>query len=242
MEYENVMIWENTSRDWWNENGKVRMLHRLNKIRVPYIKDLILSTISVNNKRTDLKDLKLLDVGCGAGILSEALAKQKANVTGIDQGDALMQVARAHAATNNEIKDLINYRLDTIEDHAQTNQGQYDAVVASEVIEHVENPASFLKACVQATKPGGSIFVTTINKTLKARLIALIFYEDIVRIIPKGAHQYEKFISPQDVSQILAGNGCCIKDITGLTYSYIRGSWRVVSNSNVFYALHAIKK
>uniref|UniRef100_A0A336MRW7 CSON005449 protein n=1 Tax=Culicoides sonorensis TaxID=179676 RepID=A0A336MRW7_CULSO len=165
------------SYDWWNPSGRVKGLHSMNALRVPFIRDGLISAGVIPKSKINapnvLENIKILDVGCGGGILTEALGKLHAQVTGLDPGVDLLKVAKAHLALDKDLESRVEYVAETIEDHAKANVEKYDVVVISEVIEHVTEKEEFVKACIKALKPGGSIFVTTFNRTMMSWLFAV---------------------------------------------------------------------
>lgn len=216
-------------------------LHAYNRIRVPLIRDGLISTGSVSedkiNKTNVLEGVKVLEVGCGAGILTEALGKLKANVTALDPSDTLLATARDH------LKDKlnVNYCNETIESHAQANREKYDAVVASEVLEHVVDQKSFIKACVETLKPGGSIFITTFNKTQASWFAGIIMAEHVLNLVPKNTHDWNLFISPTEVENILKDLNCSTALVHGMRYEFWRNTCVWTDYTGVNYALHAVK-
>lgn len=218
-------------------------LHAFNQIRVPLIRDGLISTGVIAedkvNKTDVLQGMKILEVGCGGGILTAALAKLRANVTALEPSEKLLSTAHHH------LKDVQNINVkfigDIIENHAVGNQGKYDAVVASEVLEHVVDQKSFLKACVDTLKPNGSIFITTFNKTQASWLAGIIAAEHILNLVPKNTHDWELFISPGEVENILKDLNCSTVLVHGMRYEFWRNTCVWSSYTGVNYALHAIK-
>ncbi|KAK9880490.1 hypothetical protein WA026_011731 [Henosepilachna vigintioctopunctata] len=199
-----VQFFNKFSSEWWDETGPLKPLHSFNKLRIPFIREGLIQNGSIDknyiNTSTILTGLKIIDVGCGGGILSEPLAKLGAKVTGLDMTDEALKVAKHHAKINNVHN--VAYLKSSIEDYAIENEEKYDAVVASEVIEHVENKEEFIQACVKCIKPGGAIFITTISKTLVAEIFA-IGVAEYIGVVPKGTHEIDKFIQPHDLQRIL---------------------------------------
>ncbi|XP_076254980.1 ubiquinone biosynthesis protein COQ3, mitochondrial [Rhynchophorus ferrugineus] len=230
------------SDEWWNEYGPTRGLHSLNKLRIPFIRDGLINESSVNttdiNTSTPLKGLYVLDVGCGGGILSECLSRLGANVTGIDANPDIIGLAQKHAEKNSL---NINYCFGTIENHHQEKGVLYDAVVASEIIEHVSEKEEFIKSCANCLKPCGSLFVTTINKTFLANILAVCVAENLLQVVPKGTHQHEKFISPTKLQRLLEDNDIQTKLIHGMAYNVFTNWWYWTSDTSVNYALHGVK-
>lgn len=230
--------------DWWNTRGQWKVLHTMNQVRVPFIRDGVLSpgTKVKQNVRSEpnvLAGVKILDVGCGAGILSEALAKLGADVVALDPAENLIEAANAHLLKQKGLK--LTYGTDLVQDHAAVNKEKYDVVVASEVVEHVVDKKHFLKACVDAVKPGGSIFITTLNKTWSSWLFGIIGAEFILRLLPMHTHTWDQFISPQDVSKILKENNCTTVRIQGWANEFYRNKFQYQDSTHIMYGLHAIK-
>lgn len=216
----------------------------MNQVRVPFIRDGLISPGKVNaskiTKSNVLKGFKILDVGCGAGILSEALASLGADVVGLDPSEDLIATAKEHIADQEHLK--LEYRCELIEDHAAVNKEKYDAVIASEVVEHVVDKKPFLKSCVEALKPGGSMFVTTLNKSWWSWICAIVFAEYILGLLPKKTHIWEQFISPEDVGSILNEFGCQTLVVKGFRYEFFRSVFKIQDGYGVEYGLHSVKK
>lgn len=231
--------------EWWNQTGPMIALHSLNQIRVPFIRDGLISTGAVDDKYKNtsksLQGLHLLEVGCGAGILTEQLARIHAKMTSIDPGSEVIDVAQNHVQQNEDLASRITYRNESIELHCIENQQKYDAVIVSEVLEHVNNKAKFLENCLDTVKPGGSIFITTFNKTFYSWLGAVVVAENLAKLVPKGTHDWEQFISPIDVQRILDQLNCSTILLNGFEYEFWRDTWKWTRSSNLSYALHAVK-
>lgn len=231
------------STDWWDPLGPMKGLHAYNRLRVPLIRDGLIAAGSVTdkniNKSNVLAGINVLEVGCGCGVLTEALGKLKANVTALDPSETILEAAREHLKRS----DLpnISYLCETIENHAQNNREKYDAVVASEVLEHVPDQKSFLKASVETLKPGGSIFITTFNKTQASWFAGIIAAEHVFNLVPKNTHDWNLFISPAEVEHILNDLNCSTVLVHGMTYEFWRNTCTWSSYTGVNYALHAVK-
>jgi polyprenyldihydroxybenzoate methyltransferase / 3-demethylubiquinol 3-O-methyltransferase len=212
----------------------------MNQIRVPFIRDGLISTnkvIASNvNKPYVLKDLNILEVGCGGGILTENIANLQANVIGIDPSHELIETAK----TNSKNKSA-TYICETIETHAENNPEKYDAVIASEVLEHVPDQKSFLNSCVASLKPGGSIFITTINKTQASFIFGIVAAEYILKLLPAGTHSWDQFISPEEVSKILKNVNCSTILVHGFRYEFWSNTFEWQDYAGINYALHAVK-
>ncbi|KAL0122767.1 hypothetical protein PUN28_007457 [Cardiocondyla obscurior] len=231
----------NLANLWWDE--KKNSLHAFNPLRVQFVKDgLINAGVKLQNSDLPLKELKLAEIGCGGGILTEALAKLGAQVTGIDPSIELINIAQSHVKLNHDLSKRVNYINTTIEDFVQNEKETYDAVISSEVLEHVASPELFLKECTKIVKPGKSIFITTINKTLTSLLSTILLNEYILHNIPRGTHQWNKFISPQEVQRLLEKYDCQTKLIQGIRLNSFTKQWFITSKTSTFYALHAVKQ
>ncbi len=206
---------------WWDPEGEFRPLHDLNPVRLRFIKQH--ATISAK---------KILDVGCGGGILSESMAREGAKVTGIDVADKALTVARLHAM---ESQVELDYQNTTAEEHVLTHSGKYDVVTCLELLEHVPKPASLVEACAQLVKPGGKVFFSTINRNPKAYALAVIGAEYIMRLLPRGTHDYKKFIKPSELAQWARHSGLNLIEQAGMHYNPVLRSASLVRNVDVNY-------
>ncbi|XP_064473714.1 ubiquinone biosynthesis O-methyltransferase, mitochondrial-like [Ornithodoros turicata] len=233
---------------WWHPDGEFRALASMNALRVPMVRDGLLQTMKLpepegsasGNTFRPLEGFRILDVGCGGGLLSEPLARLGARVTGIDPTPGSIDAARKHADLDPDIRDCVQYEAVEIE-KLMGRPDKFDAVVASEVIEHVQNFSHFVKSCVDLTKDGGSLFFTTINRTALSLIFAKVAAEYILRIVPAGLHDWNMFLPPQQLQEALESNGCFVRLIHGTFYNPLTNSWSWVKNSSITYALHAIK-
>lgn len=212
---------------WWDPNGPQKALHALNPARLGYVAE-----------RTTLADAAVLDVGCGAGLLSEAMAQVGARVTAIDLAPNLLKVARLHGL---ETGIKVDYRETAVEDLAEASPAAFDAVTCMEMLEHVPDPASIIQACARLLKPGGRLFVSTLNRTPAAFALAIVGAEYIARVLPKGTHQYRDFIKPSELARWLRSAGLDLEDVSGLLYEPWRNSARIVSRTDVNYLACARK-
>ncbi|XP_032294716.1 ubiquinone biosynthesis O-methyltransferase isoform X2 [Drosophila virilis] len=233
--------------DWWNKTGQMAALHAMNEIRVPLIRDGIVARGNVKahyiNTTKVLSGQRILDVGCGAGLLTEQLARLGAHVTGIDLGEELIKAARVHLANcSPELSDRVEYKMEPIDQHAKGNCECYDVLILSEVLEHVDDKVALLSSCVQTLKPGGSIFITTMNKTLPMWLGGVVLGEYVLNIAPKGTHHWDKMIGPLDVQRILDTMNCQTVLVNGSTYDFWRNTWRWINSTQLCYALQAVKQ
>jgi 2-polyprenyl-6-hydroxyphenyl methylase/3-demethylubiquinone-9 3-methyltransferase len=231
MTYENIdpaeiEKFEKMARTWWDLDSEFKPLHDINPLRLDYI-----------NQRIQLTDKQALDVGCGGGILTESLARCGAYTTGIDMGKAPLQVARLHSLES----DLeIDYQQITVEELAQQHPGKFDVVTCLEMLEHVPDPDSIISACRRLLKPNGHLFLSTINRNPKAYLFAIIGGEHLLKLLPTGTHDYQKFIKPSELAKTLRAEGLALKDITGMTYNPITRQYRLSPDTDVNYLMHAI--
>ncbi|MEO5962051.1 MAG: bifunctional 2-polyprenyl-6-hydroxyphenol methylase/3-demethylubiquinol 3-O-methyltransferase UbiG [Thermomonas sp.] len=206
---------------WWDPNGPQKALHALNPARLGYVA-----------ARTALADAAVLDVGCGAGLLSEAMAQVGARVTSIDLAPNLLKVARLHGL---ETGIKVDYRETSVETLADASPASFDAVTCMEMLEHVPDPASIIEACARLLKPGGRLFVSTLNRTPAAFALAIVGAEYIARVLPKGTHQYRDFIKPSELAGWLRTAGLELEDVSGLMYEPWRSSARIVSRTDINY-------
>ena len=220
---------DKVSQIWWDPKGEMGTLHTINPLRTNFI----VESLTESNP-------KILDVGCGGGILSEALAKAGARVTGLDLSEASLQVARQHAQEEGL---AIDYRYESVQDLAEKQNGQFDAITCMEMLEHVPEPAKVIAACAQALKPGGQAFFSTINRTPKAFLFAIIGGEYILHLLPRGTHTYSKLIRPQELKDWTRQAGLEFVTLASLIYNPFTGTFKVVEGQeDVNYMAHFIKK
>jgi 2-polyprenyl-6-hydroxyphenyl methylase/3-demethylubiquinone-9 3-methyltransferase len=212
---------------WWDPQGPQKALHALNPARLGYVA-----------ARTTLRDAAVLDVGCGAGLLSEALARAGANVTAIDLAPNLLKVARLHGLESG-IK--VDYRETSVEALADGMPSAVDAITCMEMLEHVPEPASVIAACARLLKPGGRLFLSTLNRTPAAFAVAIVGAEYVARLLPKGTHQYRDFIKPSELAAWLRGAELDLEDVSGLAYEPWLNSARIVSRTDVNYLACARK-
>ncbi|XP_047025435.1 ubiquinone biosynthesis O-methyltransferase, mitochondrial [Helicoverpa zea] len=235
-----VEFFSKQMNEWWDPYGKMRLLHSMNLLRVPFVRDGLVNT--AQKELYPLKDKKILDVGCGGGILSEGLARLGAFVTGIDASEDLIRVADEHKNVDPKIAyNKPVYLHTTVEDHAKKVSNLYDGVVASEVIEHVQNQELFVKSCVHTLKPGGRIFFTTPNRTRMSQFAVIFLGENVLKYIPQGAHQFEKFITPTELTFLLERNNCHVELTYGVTFNPVTGKWDFSEFQQLMYAIQAVK-
>ncbi|MFL5260638.1 MAG: bifunctional 2-polyprenyl-6-hydroxyphenol methylase/3-demethylubiquinol 3-O-methyltransferase UbiG [Hyphomicrobiales bacterium] len=220
--------------EWWNPEGKFRVLHIFNPVRLAFIKEQATARFHRDPfERHPLAGLRLLDIGCGGGLLSEPMARLGAGVVGIDPVERNIATARVHA---DEVELAIDYRATTAE--ALIGAGEiFDIILNMEVIEHVADPAAFMSTCTGLLRPGGLMFVATINRTLKSFGLAIIGAEYVLGWLPRGTHQWEKFITPEEVRVWAADNALDVLAETGVAYSPFTGEWRRSRDMDVNYMM-----
>lgn len=223
-----IAKFERMASRWWDLNGEFKPLHDINPLRANYI-----------DERAQIAEKTALDIGCGGGILCEALYHRGAHVTGIDMGEAPLEIARLHGLESGA---KVNYEQTTAEAYAETHAAQFDLVTCLEMLEHVPDPASTIQACTALAKPGGQLFFSTINRNPKAYGFAILGAEYLLKLLPKGTHEYNKFIRPSELSAWARNAGLVVTDICGITYNPFTRRYRLNSNDvDVNYLLHAYK-
>lgn len=222
--------------EWWNPKGKFGVLHVFNPVRLQFIKEQVTARTGRDPlERQPLAGLRLLDIGCGGGLLSEPMARLGAAVTGVDPSERNIKTASVH---RDEMGLDIDYRVGTAEDLARAGE-LFDVILNMEVIEHVADPRAFTATCASMLKPGGLMIVATLNRTLKSFGLAIIGAEYVLGWLPKGTHQWEKFIKPDELRGWLDDNGLTVKDELGVTYSPFNRQWRPSRDMDVNYMLVA---
>jgi 2-polyprenyl-6-hydroxyphenyl methylase / 3-demethylubiquinone-9 3-methyltransferase len=224
--------------EWWNPTGKFAVLHVFNPVRLAYIKEQVTARFARDPfERRPFQGLRFLDIGCGGGLLTEPMARLGAEITGIDPSARNISTASVHSQ---EQELAIDYRAMTAEELAQQGES-FDVILNMEVIEHVADPKAFVETCASLLKPGGLIFIATLNRTLKSFGLAIIGAEYILGWLPRGTHQWEKFVTPDELASWLAVNGLKQLDRTGVTYNPFSGEWRRARDMDVNYMLVAQK-
>ena len=212
---------------WWDPQGPQRPLHELNPARLGYVRD-----------RTSLAGARVLDVGCGAGLLSEALAREGAQVTALDLAPELIEVARLHLLESGL---QVDYRLQSVEQLAAEEPSSFDAITCMEMLEHVPDPGAIVRACATLLKPGGRLFLSTLNRTPAAFAVAIVGAEYVARLLPKGTHDYKQFIKPSELAGWLRAAGLQAEDVSGLAYDPIRRKAWVGGPTAINYLACAVK-
>ena len=220
----------NMAAEWWDPEGKFKPLHKFNPIRIRYIKENIIKEFQLKNKKYPLSGINVLDIGCGGGLLSEPMCRLGANVTAIDASNKNIAIANLHAKKNN-LK--INYICSSPEKLKTTKK--FDVILNMEIVEHVEDVDFFLKSCANLLKKNGLMFVATINKTLKSYIFAIVGAEYVLRWLPIGTHEWEKFVKPEELKSILIKNNLNLKKIDGMNFNILKDEWNVSKDLSVNY-------
>lgn len=213
---------------WWDKNSQFKPLHDINPLRLGFIRD-----------RVDLKDKSVIDIGCGGGILSESMDRAGATVTGIDMSEAAIQVAKLHQLESDTRVEYLNL---TAEAMAASRPQQYDVVTCLEMLEHVPHPDSIVQACASLVKPGGHLFFSTINRNMKAYLLAIVGAEYILNLVPRNTHEYAKFIRPSELGEWTRQAGLTIQSMRGMTYNLLSKQYHLVDDISVNYLMHLTRE
>lgn len=221
------------AEDWWDDKGPMRTLHQINPIRLEFI---------CRGCDGRLDGRKVVDVGCGAGILSEAMARAGAHVLGVDLAESALAAARAHVQkTGPDLSGTLEYRAIAVEELAQEAAGSFDVVTCMEMLEHVPDPQSVVRACAELLRPGGQAFFATINRNPKSYLLAILGAEYVLGLIPRGTHDYEKLIRPSELLDMARNAGLQLEELKGMHYDPIRGRARLVDDVSVNYLCRSRK-
>ena len=222
--------------EWWNPKGKFKPLHKFNPIRIKYIKENIINNFKLKNKLKPLKGINILDIGCGGGLLSEPMCRLGANVTGIDASIKNIKIAKLHAKKN---KLNINYLFSSPE--KLKIKKKFDVILNMEIVEHVEDIQFFLKSCSKLLKKNGIMFIATINKTLKSYIFAIVGAEYVLRWLPIGTHEWEKFVTPEELEKILKNNNLVLEKLDGMNFNIIKDEWSISKDTSINYIAKFIK-
>jgi 2-polyprenyl-6-hydroxyphenyl methylase / 3-demethylubiquinone-9 3-methyltransferase len=224
--------------EWWNPNGKFRPLHKFNPVRLAYIRDQIATRFGRDSHAArPFEGLRILDIGCGGGILCEPLARLGADMVGADPAAANIEAARLHATQSGL---AIDYRLTTAEALADAGE-RFDVVLAMEVVEHVADVALFVKRCAEMVKPGGLMIAATLNRTLKSFALAIVGAEYVLGWLPRGTHQWDKFVTPNELEIALERGGLRVTGETGVIYNLLADRWQISTDTDVNYMVTAEK-
>ncbi len=227
VDYNEIEKFAELASRWWDPTSEFRPLHEMNPLRLDYI-----------DQRAPLNNKSVLDIGCGGGILAESMAERGGVVTGIDLGEAPLAVARLHLK---ESGNSVNYKKISAESLAAEQPASFDIVTCMEMLEHVPDPASTVRACSQLVKPGGHVFFSTINRNPKAWLMAIVGAEYILQLLPRGTHEYKKFIKPSELAQWSRQSALVLRDTTGMQYNPLTREFSLSPNIDVNYILHCAR-
>ena len=222
--------------EWWDPEGKFKPLHKFNPTRIKYIKENIINNFKLKNKFRPLSGINILDIGCGGGLLSEPMSRMGANVTGIDASDKNIKIAKLHSKKN---KLKINYLCSSPEKLKITKK--FDVILNMEIVEHVEDIDFFLKSCSKLLRKNGLMFVATINKTLKSYVFAIVGAEYVLRWLPIGTHEWEKFVKPEDLKKILMKYDLSLNKLEGMNFNIIKDEWSISRDLSINYIAKFIK-
>ncbi|TBW09754.1 bifunctional 2-polyprenyl-6-hydroxyphenol methylase/3-demethylubiquinol 3-O-methyltransferase UbiG [Azotobacter chroococcum subsp. isscasi] len=228
VDHAEIAKFEALAHRWWDRESEFKPLHEINPLRVNWIEEHV-----------RLAGKKVLDVGCGGGILSEAMALRGATVTAIDMGEAPLAVARLHQLESGV---EVDYRQSTVEALAAEMPGQFDVVTCLEMLEHVPDPASVIHACHTLVKPGGQVFFSTINRNPKAYLLAIVGAEYLLKLLPRGTHDFRKFIRPSELGAWCRASGLAVEDIVGLTYNPLTRHYKLGTDVDVNYMIQTLRE
>ncbi len=216
--------------EWWNPEGKFKPLHKFNPIRIKYIKENIVNNFKLKNKTKPLKGINILDIGCGGGLLSEPMSRMGAKVTGIDASYKNVKIAKLHSKKN---RLNINYLCSSPE--KLKIKKKFDVILNMEIVEHVEDVDFFLKSSSKHLKKNGLMFIATINKTLKSYIFAIVGAEYVLRWLPIGTHEWEKFIKPEDLKKIMTKYNLSLSKLDGMNFNIVKDEWNITSDISVNY-------
>ncbi|MEO5365074.1 MAG: bifunctional 2-polyprenyl-6-hydroxyphenol methylase/3-demethylubiquinol 3-O-methyltransferase UbiG [Magnetococcus sp. WYHC-3] len=228
-----VAKFERLAHEWWDLEGRFKTLHQLNPVRLNYIRRTLR-----RRDDGDLTGLRMADIGCGGGILAESLDRCGAEVVAMDRSLRIIEVARTHQRQSGS---RVDYRVQSVSELAAESPGTFDAVTAMEVLEHVDDPAAFVADCATLLKPGGTLFVATLNRTAKSWLMAIVGAEYVLGWLPRGTHQYQRFLRPSEVRDAMAGAGVVLRDLVGVGYRPVRRDWVQTSDPAVNYMGYGVR-
>jgi 2-polyprenyl-6-hydroxyphenyl methylase / 3-demethylubiquinone-9 3-methyltransferase len=224
------------AEEWWNPNGKFKPLHNFNPIRIKYIKENIVKDFNIKSSDKPLRNMRLLDIGCGGGLLSEPMCRLGASVVGIDASKKNIEVAKFHAKKN---KLKIDYKVASPE--TLKTKEKFDIILNMEIVEHVEDINFFINESSKLLKKNGVMFIATLNKTLKSYLFAIIGAEYVLKWLPIGTHDWEKFIKPNDLINISKKNNLSLRKLDGMKFNILENNWKISNDTSINYILKLVK-
>lgn len=223
--------------EWWDLDGKFKPLHKFNPVRIEYVRDVIAAHFNKGGNKP-LSGLDIIDVGCGGGLLAEPMCRLGANVTAIDASEKNIKVASVHSE-NNGLN--IDYQATSVEQVADTGR-QFDVVMAMEIVEHVADIELFINSCCKLVKPGGMIFMATMNRTVKSYMLAIVGAEYILKWLPKNTHDWKKFLQPSEIDYYYRKNMLQLEQVQGVTFNPLNQKWSLSDDTKVNYIIHAVNK
>ncbi len=233
-----VARFDQLAAEWWDPRGKMGVLHKFNPVRLGFIKEAACNRFGRDGKQLDsLKGLRILDIGCGGGILCEPLARLGAEMVGADPAVSNIEAARLHAAEGGL---AIDYRVTTAEELADAGE-RFDVVLAMEVVEHVADVSLFVRRCAEMVKPGGMMVAATLNRTIKSFALAIVGAEYVLRWLPRGTHSWDKFVTPDELEAAMERHGLRVVDETGVIYNLLADRWQLSTDMDVNYMVTAEK-
>jgi len=218
------------AEEWWDPLGKFKPLHKFNPIRIKYIKDNLIKDFKIKNNKKPLNGLKILDIGCGGGLLSEPMARLGANVTGIDPSEKNIKIAKHHLK-----KSKLNIKYFNSSPEKFKSNNKFDVILNMEIVEHVENVDIFLKHSSKFLKKSGIMFIATLNQTLKSFIFAIVGAEYILKWLPIGTHDWQKFVKPDDLIKICKKNSLILKKVDGISFNPIINKWNISIDQSINY-------
>ena len=224
------------AEEWWNPSGKFKPLHKFNPIRIAYIRDNIIKTLKLKDKNKPLEKIKILDIGCGGGLLSEPMCRMGAQVTGIDASEKNINIAKLHAK-----KDNLDIKYYCASPENFKINDKFDVILNMEIVEHVQDVNFFLQSCSKLLKSHGIMFVATLNKTLKSFIFAIVGAEYILKWLPIGTHEWDKFVKPNDLVNILKKNNLKLDRLDGMQFNLITDEWKLSSDKSINYIAKFVK-
>ena len=238
LDKDEIIQFSRLANDWWDEEGSISFLHAMSEIRTKFIKIELMEHFNIKDKNKLFTGLNVLDLGCGGGIASEPLCRLGANLTGVDESEKLIEVAKLHAK-NMKLK--INYQCTSIQNLVKI-KNKYDVVIALELLEHVNNLKEFCKLITNLLTEDGIIILSTINKTFLSKLFVIDMAEKVLRKIPMGTHNYEKFIKPSEIKDIFQNYNFDIRSIKGINLNPISNNWKLTDNKSINYIVSLTKR
>jgi 2-polyprenyl-6-hydroxyphenyl methylase/3-demethylubiquinone-9 3-methyltransferase len=233
---EEIEKFSKIAEEWWNPNGKFKPLHNFNPIRIKYIKDNIVKDFKIKNKLKPLSKIDILDIGCGGGLLSEPMCRLGANVVGIDASKKNIEVAKFHAKKNN-----LDIKYISTSPEMLRNKKKFDVVLNMEIVEHVEDLDFFIKESSKLLKRNGLMFIATLNKTFKSFVFAIVGAEYVLKWLPIGTHDWEKFVKPSNLINIAKKNNLKLKNLDGMNLNILKDEWKISGDTSVNYIVKLLK-